>query len=89
MPKYTTQEIKPTKAIDCVLFEKCGAPVCPVDKCGAWFSDEDICTNAHFQNERLVKNQKKLRKYGAVGIFTIERLKTLSRITKKTTGEKR
>ena len=62
MPKFTKQEIKPLKPEDCVIFDKCSAPICPLYNKGVWFSDEDICTNEYFQQTRQVKNQKKLKK---------------------------
>jgi hypothetical protein len=86
MPKFTKQEIKPLKPEDCVIFDKCSAPICPLYNKGVWFSDEDICTNEYFQQTRQVKNQKKLKKNKSKGVFTIEILGNLKRIGKKTKG---
>lgn len=88
MSKFATQEIKPECAMDCVLYEKCSAPVCPVDEDGVWYSDEEICTNRYFQQDKMVKNQKRLRKVKASGIFTPVSLKKIQRVRKNTKGMK-
>lgn len=80
MPKYTSQETKPTCPQDCVIYNKCNAPICPTEKVGIWFADEDICTNEHFQNDKLVKNQKKLKKANAEGGFDTTDILAIKRV---------
>ncbi|MEM0142392.1 MAG: hypothetical protein QXL94_00355 [Candidatus Parvarchaeum sp.] len=80
--------MKPTEARECPFFERCNAPVCPVDNEGTWYYDEDICKNSDFNNEKIIRTQKSLRKYKAEGIFTRDLLMKIQRVRKTTKGEK-
>lgn len=85
--KIAQQEKQPRVAEECVLFDKCSAPVCPVASGGVWYSDEDICHNPWFNKDKIIRNQKKLRKVKATGVFTREKLINMKRIGKTTKGE--
>ena len=60
----------------CKHFNSCSGPLCPLDLCGIWYADEDICKVRKFQQERWIKNQKKIKKVGSydTGYFTKEML---------------
>lgn len=49
---------------DCPLFDKCNAPLCPLDENsiinGIWYPDEEVCKKKAI--ELWVKNQRKVKK---------------------------
>ena len=69
-----------TDSKQCKHFDTCSAPLCPLDASslggGLWYPDEDICKVRRFQQDRWIKNQKKIKKVGSyeTGYFTKEML---------------
>lgn len=56
---------------DCHRWESCDAQLCPLsNEFGVWQWDEEICKLKRFQNEDLVKNQKRISHRKAEGSFT-------------------
>ena len=59
----------------CDNFQKCNAPLCPLDLKGVWYSTEDICTSyKHNKNCDWIKRQRKITKTKVDGYFTIKML---------------
>jgi len=60
----------------CKYFNRCSAPLCPLDENslqnGVWYPDEEICRLREFQGLRWVQNQRELKKRGVPvdGYFT-------------------
>ena len=67
------------KPEECPYFQKCDAPLCPLDKekeKGIWFPKEQICREKRFANILWIRNQKKIRKKasGSYRYFLIQML---------------
>ena len=69
------------KAKECLYFDSCNAPICPLDENkekAIWYSDEAICKNRKFSNLDFIKTQKKIsklnKKYEVIGFFTFKML---------------
>jgi len=84
--RLAQQENKPLSLEECTVFNTCSASYCPIVRAGNWYSEEDICTNAWFQEEHEIEVQKKLKKYNCEGLFTPEMLTNIKRISPKTKG---
>ena len=66
----------------CLNFDKCTAPLCPLDvgsKEIVWYPDETICIDKEFRNLSWVKTQRRLTKSGRKGFFNIEMLVVIRR----------
>ena len=54
------------KSQECKNFEKCSAPLCPLDgkslEHGIWYPDEEICISQQFSSSQFIRNQKKVKK---------------------------
>jgi len=69
------KEETPFKA--CPLYERCAAPICPMDpnaKHRSWYSNEDVCSSSKFKDHNVVVTQRKISKKGSEGYFTYEML---------------
>lgn len=56
---------------DCHRWESCDAQLCPLsNEFSVWHWDEETCKLKRFQNEDLIKNQKKISRRKAEGSFT-------------------
>lgn len=69
------------KSIYCSFFERCSAPICPLDpdyKERIWYQNEEICQNREFKKLQFIKTQKRIRKYSKKfdisGVFTFSML---------------
>ncbi len=65
-------------AYTCGLFEECLAPLCPLDPGslkGVWYADEEICRSRTYANLPWIRGQRKIRRVGAKGYFTLEMLR--------------
>jgi len=72
---------------DCPYFEKCNAPLCPLDEesliHGVWYPEEEICRKMDYA---WIKKQKKIKKLWEQGkissdfFFTVRMLNSLRRI---------
>lgn len=78
--------------IKCGSYEDCDASLCPLSEelndC-IWYPDEEVCKSTKFTKLRWVKNQKRLRKYGATasnGYFTKAMLEVMKRCSKMAKG---
>ncbi|MGC8585739.1 MAG: hypothetical protein ACP5L4_06490 [Thermoplasmata archaeon] len=67
--------------IDCPYFQKCSAPICPMDpekERAVWYPDEEICRNREFNDLDLIITQKKIarlnRMHEIQGLFTFSML---------------
>ena len=76
------------KREECRRFELCEAPLCPLEPCGIWYADEQICTARQFQTKKWVQKQKKIAKVATAdnGFFSIPMLECVGRVTKQITG---
>lgn len=79
--------------MECSSYETCSAPLCPLDptldNC-TWFADEEICSNREHRKEKWVKTQRKIAKRTNDpdrGCWTVEMLKSISRVSQKVTGK--
>ena len=73
--KLRKKEETPFKA--CPLYERCSAPICPMDPniaARTWYSDEDICSSSKFKDHRVVVTQRKIAKKGSDGYFSYSML---------------
>jgi len=75
----------------CKLFEKCEAPLCPLedDSSQLWYPDEGICRARKFHRLPWIKKQKRIAKLGLTidaGFFTAQMLKSIDRITRSLKG---
>ena len=64
---------------ECPRFEKCDAPLCPLDsdslKNGIWYPDEEICKYQEVNQLEWIKRQRKLSEKAQFGFyFTYEML---------------
>lgn len=62
---------------DCVKFEGCNAPLCPLDEDVAdyvWYPDEYICNCQQHNQIDWVRRQRKIAKKVELGYFTLEML---------------
>jgi len=52
--------------MDCKYYEKCNAPLCPLDQAslehGIWYPDEEICRLKEYSKHEWIINQKKIQK---------------------------
>lgn len=75
---------------DCRNFDKCDAPMCPLDGCsGPWYPlDDEICKSRTHGNIDWVLNQKKIANKTVNGYtyYTIRMLERNCKITKGITG---
>jgi hypothetical protein len=80
------------KEIDCLKFEECSAPLCPLAdnlKDLVSYPDEEICRARKFQSLPWIKKQKRIAKLGLTiddGFFTVEMLNSIRAITKNLKG---
>ena len=55
------QQNKVLTAKDCLQFESCSAPICPMfGSSGIWFPDEEICTSRNYSALPWIKRQRKI-----------------------------
>jgi len=71
----------------CPKYDNCSASMCPfatrqelAELRGFWVEEDEICSLKEQQNHPLVVKQKKLRRAGATGLFTLAMLESLTRI---------
>lgn len=54
------------KAQDCLRFDFCSSPICPMDEqsleLSNWLPDDEICSSQEFSKETWILNQRKLHK---------------------------
>lgn len=74
-----------SKPQDCPAFEKCEAPLCPLDPGvgrARWFPDEPICRAEKYQELAWINKQRDIRrKLGRkpdIGFFTISKLRAVT-----------
>jgi len=77
--------------MDCNIYDKCNAPICPLDTesmlFGIWYTDEEVCKKKDMGKCLWIKNQRKLQKGEKTqkrGYFTKEMLDrniTLGKLT--------
>ena len=51
------------KMTDCPSYNRCSAPLCPLDpnlKVRIWFTDEDICSGSSGSGKRWIKKQRSI-----------------------------
>ena len=73
--RLQNKEETPFKA--CPLYDRCAAPICPMDpnaKHRSWYSTEDVCSSSKFKDHKVVVTQRKISKKGSEGYFTYEML---------------
>ena len=50
---------------NCLHYEECAAPLCPMDnesfEFSIWYPEEEICTLKKFQANQFIKTQKKIK----------------------------
>lgn len=58
----TLSEIKKGRTPEsCAYFEKCGAPLCPLDELidnYQWTQEDEVCINNEFQKLKFIKQQR-------------------------------
>jgi len=76
----------------CKKYEKCEAPLCPLDEVslnhGIWYPNEEICSIREYQQLLWIKNQKKIAKKTSDfdTYYTVEMLNRKFVITKAIKG---
>ncbi|MFA5299098.1 MAG: hypothetical protein WC389_12900 [Lutibacter sp.] len=81
------EKVKVEPKVDCIRFEGCTAPICPLDKSfekAVWYADEDICTVRTFRKEHWRIVQRKIVKLNLKrkvdGFFTLSMLNNIKRV---------
>jgi hypothetical protein len=69
------------KAIECLFFGSCNAPICPLDESkgkAIWYSHDAICKNPEYSGLEFIITQKKIakvnKKHSVKGYFTFKML---------------
>ena len=81
-------------AQSCPHFDRCSAPLCPIDAMslehGAWFPDEEVCRRADHRTQPMVRTQRRIARLTAAdtesGCFTGAMLLRGCRLTRKIKG---
>lgn len=79
---------------DCIGFEGCESPICPIDSSFnngvVWYADEEVCPSRLYRKEKWRINQRRIAKinlkHKVDGYFTLDSLKTISRVSSKIKG---
>jgi hypothetical protein len=78
--------------IDCIRFEDCSAPACPLQQNttdnGIWYPGEEICVAKKFQTLPWIKKQKAIAKVKAPTdrYFTVKMLEAIRQVRKGIEG---
>ena len=59
--------------VSCPFYGRCENPICPIDPLREkriWYSDEGLCINPEYKEDKTVISQKKIARKHAEGYFT-------------------
>lgn len=88
------EKIKIEPKVNCIRFEGCTAPICPLDESftkAVWYPDEDICMVRTYRREHWRIIQRKIKKVNDTkntveGFFPLMLLENIHRVSSKVKG---